>query len=438
MRNQWRDDDHRSYRDRRSYEYDRRARESTPTRHGEDRNSGSKIERRAGADEPQPSSSRASRHHDRTPRTKPVEARVDSPKQSVRGEGSRKSREIDEEKSVRRSWQRGDSPSSHHAKKHRSTTPERRRRHTEHERRRERSPRQSTRDASPNRRYRDRQYSPYSPHRDHHYSSSRDIHSSRKDRYPEASHTSSTRRGRSRSPVTLDHYRPETSRRGSRSPDRTSRRHEEARHKNREHSRESPPRERNRSGHSTARTRHSRPATPEKVSKSSRRSEKQKQRTLKHLRAKTRADQFLRAFSVSPEPRDKRREDRRMQNSTRPIQSILDEPSRQPSPPRPIPSFDDRDSGTETHLREQFPLHGMKATGFHHDHRRAPQHIDTRQQYGTPPQYMTPTSSHHGSPHSGSPYSQGRGGWGGQPHHYLGQPQYVSVVHLQYDTNQIV
>lgn len=39
-----------------------------------------------------------------------------------------------------------------------------------------------------------------------------------------------------------------------------------------------------------------------------------------------------------------------------------------------------------------------------------PPHLDTRQSYNASAQW-TPTSSHQGSPHSTSPYSQGRGGW---------------------------
>ncbi|MCJ1322262.1 kinase subunit of RNA polymerase II carboxy-terminal domain kinase I [Xylographa vitiligo] len=112
-----------------------------------------------------------------------------------------------------------------------------------------------------------------------------------------------------------------------------------------------------------------------------------------------------------------------MQSSTRPIQSILDDQTRQPSPPRPIPSFDDSNGSADSHIRDAFPMHGMKASDMHQTQRRIPSHIDTRQQYATSPQYMTPTSSHHGSPQSASPYSHGRGGWAGQQQQqYHGQP----------------
>lgn len=117
-----------------------------------------------------------------------------------------------------------------------------------------------------------------------------------------------------------------------------------------------------------------------------------------------------------PRSRPQRRSRERRMQSTRPIQSILDEqPRRAPTPPRPIPSFDDGRSSAGSPMREQFPMHGMKVQDIH-GHRRGPPHIDTRAHYaGSPPQYATPTSSHHGSPHSGSPFSAGRGGWGGPP-----------------------
>ncbi|KAI9822551.1 MAG: kinase subunit of RNA polymerase II carboxy-terminal domain kinase I [Pycnora praestabilis] len=90
-----------------------------------------------------------------------------------------------------------------------------------------------------------------------------------------------------------------------------------------------------------------------------------------------------------------------------------------PSPPRPIPSFTDSDDHNsmegDIHTRESFSMHGM-----HHSSRPSRPHVDTRQSFSTSPQYMTPTSSHHGSPQSQSPYSNGRGGWGGQQQHFQG------------------
>lgn len=110
----------------------------------------------------------------------------------------------------------------------------------------------------------------------------------------------------------------------------------------------------------------------------------------------------------------------KMQSSTQPIQSILDDPIRPPSPPRPIPSFDS-DSHDSGGVREAFPLHGMKASDAHAAPRPGRPHVDTRQPYSTSPQW-TPTSSHHASPQSGSPFNHGRGGWGGQQH-FHGQPR---------------
>lgn len=114
------------------------------------------------------------------------------------------------------------------------------------------------------------------------------------------------------------------------------------------------------------------------------------------------------------EPRRNTSKNKKMQSSTRPIQSILDESPHPPSPPRPIPSF-------ESDSHDSFPMHGMKANEVHGAIRQGrPQQIDTRQSYSTSPQW-TPTSSHHGSPQSGSPFNHGRGGWGGPPQNFHGQ-----------------
>ncbi|KAI9880932.1 MAG: kinase subunit of RNA polymerase II carboxy-terminal domain kinase I [Pleopsidium flavum] len=110
--------------------------------------------------------------------------------------------------------------------------------------------------------------------------------------------------------------------------------------------------------------------------------------------------------------------------STKPIQSILEQESRPPSPPRPIPSFDADNPGSvndDTHMREAFPMHGMKATDMQSTPRPPRPNIDTRQSFSTSPQYITPNSSHHGSPQSGSPFGNNRGGWGGQQQPFHGQ-----------------
>ena len=92
------------------------------------------------------------------------------------------------------------------------------------------------------------------------------------------------------------------------------------------------------------------------------------------------------------------------------------------SPLRPIPSFDASTQQRGASVNEPYPLHGMKASDVHTIHRpMRPPRVDTRQSYSTSPQW-TPTSSHHGSPHSASPYGHSRGGWGAQPQHYSYQP----------------
>lgn len=124
----------------------------------------------------------------------------------------------------------------------------------------------------------------------------------------------------------------------------------------------------------------------------------------------------------SPVEREGARRGRtKMQSSSRPIQNNINDGSRPPSPPRPIPSYEPAPHHPAM-ISEAFPLHGMKASDVHGTHRPSrPPHLNTQQSHSTSPQW-TPTSSHHNSPHSGSPFSQGRGGWGGQQQQYHGQP----------------
>ncbi|KAK2763070.1 kinase subunit of RNA polymerase II carboxy-terminal domain kinase I [Arachnomyces sp. PD_36] len=118
------------------------------------------------------------------------------------------------------------------------------------------------------------------------------------------------------------------------------------------------------------------------------------------------------------------RKDRKM-HSARPIQSIADD--RSPSPLRPIPSFDaennDHTHG-EPHLRDSYPMHGMRPSDARGSSRPSRPSVDTRQTYSTSPHYVASNSSHHGSPQSGSPFSgSNRGGWGGQPQYQQGHKQ---------------
>ena len=111
-----------------------------------------------------------------------------------------------------------------------------------------------------------------------------------------------------------------------------------------------------------------------------------------------------------------------MQSSTHSIQNSVYDGSRPSSPPRPIPSYETTPHNSAM-MSEAFPLHGMKASDVHGAPRPSrPPHLNTQQNYTPSPQW-TPTSSHHNSPHSGSPFSQGRGGWGAQQQQYHGQPR---------------
>ncbi len=133
-----------------------------------------------------------------------------------------------------------------------------------------------------------------------------------------------------------------------------------------------------------------------------------------------RSDRNNRSFRAAIEPESPSAKTKEMQSTTQPIQSVLDDNPHPPSPPQPIPSFDsDSHSGG---VREAFSSHGLKPTELHAGIRPGRPQVDTRQSYSTSPQW-TPTSSHHGSPQSGSPFSRGRGGWGGQQQHFHGQPR---------------
>lgn len=417
MRDQWRaDDDSREPRDRQTHDRARhRSRTPPRSRRTDHHEAALKTKGRAPPDSPvRPH--RADRERSRSPRRTAGKRRLESPHRRRHEDTSKSARDHSEERFSKRERPRERHRSTSKSKPLRNATPERRSRHSEHERQRSPSFGHIDRGVDRDRgeRRRDRAYSPYSPRREHYAPSREHTHLERPAR--DSYIPSASRRGRSRSPVAIDQYRPDLSRRTSRSPSRRRYRREED-HKRARHSRED-----------SRRRESDRTLSPGKVSKSSKRSEKQKQRTLKHLQTKVKTKKEL---AESPSPTGTEREDKAMQ-STRPIQSILDDHPRQPSPPRPIPSFDDSHGIGDSHMREAYPMHGMKATDMHGSHRPYHTHLDTRQQYATSPQYMTPTSSHHGSPHSASPYSQGRGGWVGQPQ-YMGQPY---VLGPSYRTNQ--
>ncbi|MCJ1438982.1 kinase subunit of RNA polymerase II carboxy-terminal domain kinase I [Xylographa pallens] len=404
------EDDHRHSRDHTEREStERQARSPISTRRSEKTGEGLKIKGRAIAE----SGRRVtSRQREPVQRSQRVEHKVlpHSPQGRGNSEGSNRARELSRERLPKRNRPREPSPSTKSHRRSRSITPELKQRRYSPERRRARSPGHTDRGVDSGSRRWERAYSPHhSPRRDRRLGSYERISTSH-DRSTRDSYVPQSRRGRSRSPELRDNYRPEISRRSS--PSRS--RYEEHRRRSRETRRDSPHRSRKLSPvNSSRRDRSPEGASyPVKESKSSKRSEKQKLRTLKHLVTKPINLRSVRNSSPSPIRTD--RDDRKMQSTTRPIQSILDEQPRQPSPPRPIPSFDDSNGSADSHIRDAFPMHGMKASDMHQTQRRIPSHIDTRQQYATSPQYMTPTSSHHGSPQSASPFSHGRGGWAGQ------------------------
>lgn len=260
---------------------------------------------------------------------------------------------------------------------------------------------------------RDRRVSPRQPSRGDYYSSS----------YPEASALSG-RLGDSYVPGSHRRpsppaYREPSSRKRSRSRSRSRDRYHRAR-------KSSPPLRR--------------PASPDNFSRKDRESRGSLYRSSPHPRETSRRREEHRRYrresppssrpksrgpsrrhrsSQSPEARTETRRSRtKMQQSpTRPIQSILDDGSRPTSRTQRIPSFD----AAQGQSVQAFPMHGMKASEMHGAHRQTrPPHLNTQHSYNTSPQW-TPTSSHHGSPHSGSPFSQGRGGWNAQPQHYQAQ-----------------
>ncbi|KAK2814117.1 hypothetical protein FQN50_000521 [Emmonsiellopsis sp. PD_5] len=141
-------------------------------------------------------------------------------------------------------------------------------------------------------------------------------------------------------------------------------------------------------------------------------------------RPSSRHSAFSGASRHSPPPKSRKFTE---MNSTRPIKSIVEDSHRSPSPLRPIPSFDTNGATDgDPRMRDSFQVRGKHQPDVRGRRPTRPQ-VDTRQSYNTSPQYVTPTSSHHGSPQSGSPYSGSRGSWGGQPQQsYHGQQGQMS------------
>lgn len=247
---------------------------------------------------------------------------------------------------------------------------------------------------------------PRSPRVDHHFT-----HGDSLNRPPLDSYVPFARNRRSRTPI-RDEYRP-TVRRRSRSRSKLGKfpRRDYSPSSARERSPRRPP-IRNKRGLETGI--HRRASLSRRASESRSPIGRRRKRSPEPVREKDPRTYKRRKLSRSPYDEDRAQaKAERMQQSTRPIQTIED--SRPSSPPRRTPNY-----GPEGQLPPNaFPMRAMHGG----DHRRPPPpHVDTRHQYNTSPQW-TPVSSHHGSPHSASPY--GRGNWGGQTPQYHGQPPYV-------------
>nr|KMM67556.1 cell division protein kinase 9-A [Coccidioides posadasii RMSCC 3488] len=110
----------------------------------------------------------------------------------------------------------------------------------------------------------------------------------------------------------------------------------------------------------------------------------------------------------------------RSMQDTLPIQSLEDESIGSASIFRPaanadIPSSNHSVDG-DSHMRDAYPMHGMRPSETRGSRRQARPHVDTRQPYSSP-QYIPGSDSRHPSPQSGSPYGSSRGSWVGQPQH---------------------
>ena len=412
MRDQWRasdehkDDIHHGERGRR----DRRQRSPAASDHRREADGGLKIK---GIADPTPGvqSSRKSEARRETGGVRANRRSSQSPQKQDRAEEPTK-------RSGRSSVERPrDRKESHHQRYQEEFISRRRRSRSrsplgstrlKEQRRRTRSPVYSTHtDRGVSSKRRERAHSPPRSPRVVHYSSARDDTSA--SRTAPDSYVPTTRRRRSRTPP-RDEYRPAPPRRRSLSPAK--------RHKPRERSpaplrKRSPRRQVRQDPHPDSRQPTPRSRQPSGDRRNT--SYSKRKSDLLPTREETRQASKRHKRSHSPYDRDRSRvSGRRMQSSGRPIQSILDDDSRPPSPPRRIPSFDTEYHGVASGVNS-YPIQ---------DTSRRPPHIDTRQGYTPSPQW-TPVASHHGSPHSASPYGQSRGGWGGQTPQYQGQPGYV-------------
>lgn len=118
----------------------------------------------------------------------------------------------------------------------------------------------------------------------------------------------------------------------------------------------------------------------------------------------------IRRKALSPHNESKHRN---KMHSTQKIPSIMDDTNRPSSPSRPGSHYQhsnhDAMDGRPS-MRGGYSHNNM----MQHNRSTRPSPADSRQPYAGSPGFVTPNSSYHGSPQSGSPFGSNRGGWGGQ------------------------
>lgn len=130
-------------------------------------------------------------------------------------------------------------------------------------------------------------------------------------------------------------------------------------------------------------------------------SDNQKPRVPRHLQVKKAANNSSRRLSETSDHEES--DNLNVQDSSKLLDKVVEFPSDDISPP------DRKPDSSNASIVEAQP---SDMNAGNHTPRHGPNPLDARQQYSThPSQYVTPNHSHHGSPHSASPY--GRGGWGG-------------------------
>ena len=426
MRDQWRaeDDPRHNNRRRERGTNDRRQISPAAPRKEKDSEGGLKIKGRAAAESLPGSPSRKKKAYRREEPEKETRRRLSRSPHDRRPrdeQRSKRPRESSRERESERPRRRHDSDRASKRRRTRSRSFEPELSDFREDRRRPRSPvysgrtdtfRPRSRSRSRSRR-RERLLSPQRPSRGDYYSSSYPETSGLASRLADSYVPGSRRR---QSPPA---YKERPTRRRSRSSDRYDR-----------HRKASPPPRRpvspdyySRRGRESRESHYRVSPYPKESSRKHEEIRRHREQSPLTSRPSSRRPTKRRRSSQSPVERTDTRESRaKMQQSpTRPIQSILDDGSHPPSNLQRIPSFENPQNQL-MYSNEAFPMHGIKTGDAHSAHRQPrPPHLNTQHSYNTSPQW-TPTSSHHGSPHSGSPFSQGRGGWNGQPQHYQGQP----------------